>query len=159
MHRRDFLAGTAPAAAGLAATGASGHRGAAAAAWNAGPVAHLLPAVSHERVLVKLSLREPAAGPLFLHLDNRRVPGRRADTAGEFWGFDAAGLDPARAYTLALADGAGGRSATLGRSRPSPRRGTGRGASACCSSPALAATTCPAATCRCPRAPACSTAP
>jgi hypothetical protein len=102
MRRREFIAGT--AAAGLAAAGAGGQP---AAAWSAGPVAHLLPTVSHERMRVKLSLREPAAGPLFLHLDNRRVPGRRTDTAGEFWSFDAAGLDPARTYTLSLADGAG----------------------------------------------------
>jgi hypothetical protein len=69
MRRREFIAGT--AAAGLAAAGAGGQP---AAAWSAGPVAHLLPTVSHERMRVKLSLREPAAGPLFLHLDNRRVP-------------------------------------------------------------------------------------
>lgn len=104
MRRRELLAGTA-AAAGLAAALAGAQP---TAAWNAGPVAHVLPTVSHERMLVKLSLREPAAGPLFLHLDNRRVPGRRTDTGGEFWSFDAAGLDAARTYTLSLTD-AGGR--------------------------------------------------
>ncbi len=45
MRRREFIAGT--AAAGLAAAGAGGQP---AAAWSAGPVAHLLPTVSHERM-------------------------------------------------------------------------------------------------------------
>jgi hypothetical protein len=101
MDRRDMLAGAA-ALGGLALTGA-----ALAAAWDAGQVAHLLPTVSHERALLVVSLTAPQDRPPVLHLDDRQVAGRRVDTAGQHWSFDAAGLTPARRYALTLTDAAG----------------------------------------------------
>lgn len=98
MLRREFLAGaTAVAAAPPARAGA----------WQSGKLAHILPTVSHERALLVASVTEPLDRPPVLHLGNRRVPGRRTDTAGLHWEFDAQGLEPARRYTLHLLDAAG----------------------------------------------------
>lgn len=99
MQRRDLLAGAAALTLAPAAHAAS---------WNSGGLAHLLPTVSHDRVLLVASLVEPATRPPVLHLGNRRVTGRRTDTEGLHWEFDAAGLEPARRYTLHLL-GANGR--------------------------------------------------
>jgi hypothetical protein len=72
--------------------------------WQAGDVAHILPTVSHERILLKASFHEPLGGAPVLHVDNRRIIGEQTDTTGAFWQFDAADLSPARAYSLTLTD-------------------------------------------------------
>src|SRR5882724_8346245 len=74
IRRRDMLAGA--AAAGALATLPADLRRAARAAdssWNAGLVAHLLPTDNHNRILLKVSLREPLKGGALLHLDGRPV--------------------------------------------------------------------------------------
>lgn len=75
--------------------------------WNAGSVAHLLPAVSHERFLIKASFREPLAQAPRLRFDKRTVAGTRTDTRGRFWWFDADRLEPSRPYTLVIEDSRG----------------------------------------------------
>jgi hypothetical protein len=108
IRRRDMLAGA--AAAGALATLPSDFRRAANAAdnaWNAGQVEHLLPTVNHNRILLKASFREPLKVGATLHLDGRPLPGAQTDSDGYFWQFDAAGLEPARTYTLNLTDGSG----------------------------------------------------
>src|SRR5882757_9228126 len=108
IRRRDMLAGA--AATGALATLPSDLRRAANAAdnaWNAGQVEHLLPTVNHNRILLKASFREPLKIGATLHLDGRPLPGEQTDSDGHFWQFDAAGLEPARTYTLALTDGGG----------------------------------------------------
>lgn len=88
MHRRAFLL---TAAASAATT------------WRPGAVAHLLPAASDRRLLLKASFHEPLTAPPRLQLDHRRPqPGRRSDSRGYFWSFDIDGLDPDRTYTLHL---------------------------------------------------------
>lgn len=74
--------------------------------WDAGAVVHLLPTVSHERILLKASFARPLVGPR-LWLGARTVPGVRTDTAGEFWSFDVPGLAPATTYELSLLDATG----------------------------------------------------
>src|SRR3989442_5641787 len=121
MHtRREFLAGA--ATAGLATTigSLSVLRPVPAAAqfssarladdWDAGQVTHLLPTVSHERMLIKVSLKQPLATSPLLHLGPRRVRGQKTDTHVEFWQFDAQGLAPATTYRLSLWSGDHGRS-------------------------------------------------
>ena len=54
-----------------------------------------------------VSLTEPQDRPPVLHLDDHRVPGRRTDTEGLHWSFDAVELEPSRRYTLALIDAVG----------------------------------------------------
>jgi hypothetical protein len=76
--------------------------------WNGGGVAHLLPAVSHDRFLIKVSFRESQRHPPVLLVGSRKIPGRAGDTLGFFWAFDAAGLEPGRRYQLQLLDARGG---------------------------------------------------
>jgi len=66
---------------------------------------HVLPTVSHDRMLLKVSLREPQAAPPELRVGRRAFPGQRTDTGGTHWMFDARGLAPATRYTLELRAG------------------------------------------------------
>jgi hypothetical protein len=75
--------------------------------WNAGDVAHLLPAATHERIRLKASLHGALAAAPVLSVDERDVAGLRGDAHGRFWRFDVSGLSPQRTYTLALRDAAG----------------------------------------------------
>jgi hypothetical protein len=75
--------------------------------WDAGPVFHALPTVSHDRILLKLSLTEAQAGAPSLRVGARTIPGVRTDSRGFFWEFDISGLAPARAYRLELRSGRG----------------------------------------------------
>lgn len=111
QSRRNFLKTT--GGAGLAALMANGATGQAQAAkgrpdWSAAEVAHVLPTVSHERLLLKASFKSAQQKAPFLSVGSRRVRGTMTDTAGECWQFDAAGLSPASEYKLKLlaADGA-----------------------------------------------------
>ncbi len=111
MRRRDFLR----YASGAAATGllggwpdlaSAGRRRQCAEPAGESGVAHVLPTVSHDRMLLKVSFREPQETPPWLHVDWRRVPGIPTDTRGRYWAFDVERLEPGRRYTLELlADG------------------------------------------------------
>jgi hypothetical protein len=104
MRRRDFVIG-AVAAGALSAS--PRELAAEAATWNAGLVQHLLPTVNSDRILLKASFREPLKEAPIVHVDNRPFVGERTDSEGSFWQFDAAGLEPARTYSLALTDARG----------------------------------------------------
>jgi hypothetical protein len=110
--RREILSGAAGALA-LAriggAAGAAGDAAPAAALEGAppdGPIAHLLPTASHDRLLLKASFTEPVAAPV-LRIGRRTFAGRATATSGRFFVFDAAGLEPAQRYELRIADRAG----------------------------------------------------
>src|SRR5689334_12166885 len=70
--------------------------------WDAGQLRHLLPTVSETEILIKASFIQPLSSPPSLRLGTTAVRGAMNDTAGEFWQFHAAGLQPGRRYTLAL---------------------------------------------------------
>jgi len=76
-------------------------------AWNPGVVRHLLPALSHQRLLLKASFLRPQTTPPVLRAGSKRAAGVRTDSAGEFYSFDIAGLEPERAYQLELLDSHG----------------------------------------------------
>ena len=108
--RRDFMMGA--AAASLPQTIMSGIAGPAAAAgaenaketgWDQGRVQHLLPTVSHDRVLVKASFDAPLSSAPELQVGSNRVRGQSNTAAGDFWQFDVPGLEPATSYRLSLA--------------------------------------------------------
>jgi len=105
--RRAFLktAGSAAVAAGFAALSRAPH--VAAAGWNSGAVAHLIPAASHERFLIKASLVSAASDPPQLRVNNRLVSGAPTDSGGFFWQFDVTDLSPATGYTLQIVDANG----------------------------------------------------
>src|SRR5437899_3111328 len=75
--------------------------------WNAGSVAHVLPTVSHDRILLKASFDRPLARAPRLRVGGTFHTGQRTDTRGQFWAFDATRLEPARPYELQLVNGAG----------------------------------------------------
>ncbi len=78
------------------------------APWDAGDLAHLLPTVSHDRMLIKLSFHQALASAPQLRVQSRAaVTGQRTDTEGRFWQFDVSGLRPATTYTLRLHDAKG----------------------------------------------------
>lgn len=97
VHRREVLLGGLGAAAGLAL--GSPVR---ATEWLERDIAHLLPAASHDRFLIKSSVRRPLARAPVLRIGRRRIPGVRSDTAGSFWQFDAPGLAPDRVHRLVI---------------------------------------------------------
>jgi hypothetical protein len=79
----------------------------AAPVWRAGAVRHLLPAVSHDRLLLKASFERPQAESPILRAGSRSAQGVRTDSAGEFYAFDIEGLEPQRSYQLELIDSRG----------------------------------------------------
>lgn len=100
LSRRHFLA----RAAGAAAVGLAGCSSEAGDddGWDRGPVRHLLPAVSHRSIHLKVSFGTPRARPPGLRVGDREVAGVRTDSRGRFWAFRATGLEPATRYVLQL---------------------------------------------------------
>lgn len=102
LSRRELLAATLSGAAAFAITGRAQEK-----PWQAGSVKHLLPGVSHDRLLLKASFVRPMTAPPTLRAGTRKATGVRLDTAGEFYSFDLAGLEPEHSYQLVLEDAAG----------------------------------------------------
>jgi hypothetical protein len=101
LTRRQWLAAT---LSGAAALRMGAH--AQTPKWNSGSVRHLLPGVSHDRLLLKASFVRPLQAPPSLRIASRRATGVRLDTDGEFFSFDVTGLEPEHTYQLVLeADG------------------------------------------------------
>ncbi len=70
--------------------------------WNAGSIAHLLPTVNHNRILIKASFDSALSEPPRLIVDGNGFEGLRTDTEGRFWQFDAKDLEPNTTYELAI---------------------------------------------------------
>ena len=107
MNRREFINKTAAATALAIAQGRSVPLSAAsphATAWDPGAVAHLLPTVNHDRLLLKASFTRALRDSPQLQIGTRRVRGAASDTGGYFWSFDVDGLDPSTPYELGLMD-------------------------------------------------------
>ena len=75
--------------------------------WHAGDVRHLLPTVSHDRLLVKASFQRPLSAAPVMRAGRRAATGVRLDTAGEFYCFDLTELEPEHTYQLSLEDSRG----------------------------------------------------
>jgi hypothetical protein len=112
--RRDFVLGA--AAATLPRLITSGIGGPASAAegpgardkdWDQGEVQHLIPTVSHDRFLIKVSFTQPQVAPPELKVGTTKVRGQSNAAAGDFWQFDVTGLSPSTPYELALASSSG----------------------------------------------------
>src|SRR5262245_27466718 len=102
LSRRQWLTTTISGAAAFAIAGRAQEK-----SWNAGAVRHLLPGVSHNRLLLKASFVRPLTAPPALRAGSRKAPGVRLDTSGEFYSFDLARLAPDETYQLVLEDNAG----------------------------------------------------
>ncbi len=133
LSRRQLLTATISGAAAFAIAGRAQQKN-----WQAGAVRHLLPGVSHDRLLLKASFVRPMTAPPTLRAGTRKAPGVRLDAAGEFYSFDLAGLEPEHTYQLVLEDAAGKPSATRGRFRHFPVLEPRRKDSGCSCIPAQA---------------------
>lgn len=110
--RRLFLKGSAAAGASLLglhklALGAQGSDP-GGDAWDAGSLAHVLPAASHDQFLIKCSFNESLNGPPVLQVGDSLVSGVNTDSDGRFWQFHARQLRSDTRYQLRLV-GANGR--------------------------------------------------
>jgi hypothetical protein len=79
LTRRQFLQTSALLAAGISLPAADLL---ASDDWNAGELAHLLPAASHDRFLIKASFRSAQTEAPRLSVNGRSVIGHRTDSAG-----------------------------------------------------------------------------
>lgn len=70
-------------------------------------VAHILPTVSANRILLKVSFHAPLTEAPLLALEDRKIAGRRTDSQGRFWSFDVDALDADHSYDLTLCDATG----------------------------------------------------
>ncbi len=107
-NRRRLLQGAA-AGAGAAALGFFGRAFAAqrtaeksVASWDSGSLAHILPAASHEQVLLKCSFLEPQKYAPVLHVGDQVVRGLNTDSNGSYWQFHSRGLKADTVYSLKL---------------------------------------------------------
>ncbi len=75
--------------------------------WDSGSVFHIIPAVNHNRILLKVSFIRPLTDPPLLEINNLIFTGHQTDTKGYFWYFDAANLYPNTEYSLLLRDNSG----------------------------------------------------
>jgi hypothetical protein len=109
--RRELLKDGAGVAAAAALGGLWADAAAAAppssGAWEAGPVQHLLPTVTHDRVRLKASFAGALREAPRLRIGATTVDGERSDSAGRFWSWDLAGLVPDRHHRMQLLDARG----------------------------------------------------
>lgn len=75
--------------------------------WDHGAIVHILPTVSHDRILLKASFAEAMDAEPSMVIGNRSFPGHMTDTKGLFWSFGATGLTPGHTYQLELENAAG----------------------------------------------------
>lgn len=76
-------------------------------AWNSGPLVHLLPTVSHNRILIKASFARPLSHAPRLLAGDRSFVGQQTDSNGFFWCFDATDLEPSTQYEMRIQDASG----------------------------------------------------
>ncbi len=109
--RRDVLGVGASIALGISslpgATGAlaqaAGHEsGPNTTDWDQGDVVHMLPTSSPDRILLKVSFKQPLDAAPVLHAGDQRVKGVRSDTRGSYWQFHAGDLKAGTPHQLAL---------------------------------------------------------
>lgn len=101
---RDAAAGTGATALGLfdKVLAAQEESPGQVGGWDSGSLAHILPAASHEQLLIKCSFLEPQNSPPQLHIGNETVNGGNTDSDGRYWQFHATELRADTVYTLRL---------------------------------------------------------
>ena len=75
--------------------------------WNAGDLRHLIPAVNHQQILIKLSFNKTLNYVPKLRVNERKIGGVKSDNAGRFWQFHVNGLTPSVSYDLQLENASG----------------------------------------------------
>lgn len=98
LTRRAFVGGAALAAGVLATAKTDARDG----RWEAGDVAHMIPAANYDTILLKASFRTPQTGVVRLVIADRSYPGSSTDTQRRHWTFLARGLAPDYRHMLRL---------------------------------------------------------
>jgi len=75
--------------------------------WEQGPLIHLIPTASHNRIIIKVSVAKPFSEPLKISVDGRIFEGVMTDTNGYFWLFDIQNLQTETTYNLIIQDTSG----------------------------------------------------
>ena len=104
QNRRDFIKQTAAATAISGMALAPGAYAATDQSWWQGDLAHLLPMVNDNRILLKASFNTALTNSPILSVNGVSVAGQRSGTTGRFWQFDVSGLDAGAVYELQLKD-------------------------------------------------------
>ncbi len=104
MNRKDFLKTSIYLGAGLSFIGCLSDKtqiGVAEDNWKDGDVAHILPTVNHNRLLVSTSFKRVVKQPT-LKVGSTMIQGQMRDTKGYFWIFDCPNVESNTAYQLQL---------------------------------------------------------
>jgi len=107
VNRKDFLKTSLYLGAGLSFIGCLSDKtqtGVEESSWNDGDVAHILPTVNHNRLLLTTSFKRVVNEPI-LKVGNQSIKGHKRDSQGYFWIFDCPNLEAATAYNLRLFEG------------------------------------------------------
>jgi len=106
MNRKEFIKNSLYLGAGLSFIGCLNDKtetGEQESNWNDGDVAHILPTVNHNRMLVTTSFKRVVQAPI-LKIGNQSIKGQMRDSKGYFWIFDGQNLAANTKYTLQLFD-------------------------------------------------------
>lgn len=104
MDRKSFIKTSIILGTGLPFIGCLNDRtqtGVEESNWNAGDVAHILPTVNHQQILVSTSFKRVVKAPI-LQVGHLSFEGQMRDSQGYFWAFDCQGLQAKTAYDLRL---------------------------------------------------------
>ena len=104
MNRKDFIKNSLYLGAGLSFIGCLNDKtetGEQESNWQDGDVAHILPTVNHNRMLVSASFKRVVQAPI-LKIGDQVVKGQMRDSQGYFWIFDGQNLTANTNYTLRL---------------------------------------------------------
>lgn len=71
--------------------------------WREGPLVHVLPSVSDDKILLKTSFERSLENPKLV-ISGENYPGTQLDTEGKFWRFYVENLNPNHSYNLVLVD-------------------------------------------------------
>jgi hypothetical protein len=72
--------------------------------WNQGSLNHLIPLVSHDKMLIKTSFEKALNFTPTLKINKRIVEGKKNDSLGRFWQFYVTDLESDTSYELQLTD-------------------------------------------------------
>lgn len=102
INRRKFIGNSALISAGI-----SIYPGRLWSNSRTGALRHLLPAVNHNRMIIKASFTLPLFTPPRIRVGSKIVTATPTDTLGKFWRFDIQALESATTYDLQIEDGKG----------------------------------------------------
>lgn len=101
--RRKFIQGSGTAAALSAVGSARAEPASTDDGWRKGDLQHLIPAASHDRIVIKCSFNNPRTPPV-LRVGESRYLALTTDSESRYFAFDVPGLEPNHTHILQLVD-------------------------------------------------------